>query len=689
MSSTSIDEDSTKSADSGIFQLDDLVDSATPPTTTTTTTTTTSPHSTAFLVAPALQPPRRRRKAGASGGDDSFASPPTASSPSAAGVGGVGKRAPSMPFVDSITPRASEAALPLRVGSVKRSAELEGFLSQAQSSEQLLALSATVLPVGSAPAVSSGLFMSPLPLSSVLGASLSARVSSQPSSIPTGSATAAAAAAAAAAVGDDGALPQSKQRRRTRNMDELIELLPSLLAVANFLKTHTCFEMVPNSGKVVVLEAQISLLDALSAMSENELFSATCWDAEKHDFIGLMSPLQLLNSVVHFRNELPPPPSHHDYDASSALAAQLATAAKPYPSSLSKFSTSFGEDDLDLDDATPTTPACGSITGSGGAAAAAAAASGLLAPPLPPSVRDVADADLSLALRNCTVGSWLSALSPLRVNVPTPAAPLPSSIGSPLLARRAATRGLCFIDPNDTLWDACRALLGALDSKLPLIDRDTQSVLCIVTLSRLLACLYNGLRPLPPLLSRSIDLLGVGAFVHSHAGAPRGHVSPRATVGALPPPSVQLGTPLGCALALMAKHHTSALVLVDEQYRPVTILAAADVPALFRFAVDISKPAPPAAPGVAAAPAPMAEDDAAVAVSESSLLSMPIGEAMQHIATRCQRLLTCERTSSLATVMQMLVQNRVHQVVLVDDRGVFDGVVTATDVLRFLCKSSV
>jgi CBS domain-containing protein len=470
-------------------------------------------------------------------------------------------------------------------------------------------------------------------------------------------------------------------------MDELIELLPSLLAVANFLKTHTCFEMVPNSGKVVVLEAQISLLDALSAMSENELFSATCWDAEKHDFIGLMSPLQLLNSVVHFRRELPPPPSLHDYDASSALAAQLA-AAKSHPSSLSKFSTSFDDaDDIDIDDDDNNNNdgAVGRTS-----AAAKAATSGLMAPPLPAPVRDVADADLSHALRNCTVGSWLSALSPLRVNLPTPAAPLPSAIGSPLLARRAATRGLCFIDPNDTLWDACRALLGALDSKLPLIDRDTQSVLCIVTLSRLLACLYNGLRPLPPLMSRSIDLLGVGAFVQNHAGAPRGHVSPRASIGALPPPSVQLATPLGCALALMAKHNTSSLVLVDEQYRPVTILAAADVPALFRFAVNISKPAPPAA-------APMAEDDAATSASaaaatgleSASLLSMSIGEAMQHIATRCQRLLTCERTSSLATVMQMLVQNRVHQVVLIDDRGVFDGVVSATDVLRFLCKQSV
>lgn len=468
-----------------------------------------------------------------------------------------------------------------------------------------------------------------------------------------------------------GSLPHTKQRRRTRNMDELIELVPSLLAVSNFLKTHTCFEMVPNSGKVVILESQISLLDALSAMSENELFSATVWDATKRDFVGLMSPLQLLLTVVHYRNELLPPPKssntpQRDYNASNAIVA--AAAAKPQ-SSLSIFSSSADDGD------TGTTMDGVLNTTSSGAAAAV----------VDESHDDVSDVDISAALRNCTVGHWLCELSPLRVNVPTPAAPLPSAIGSPLLAKRAAKRGLCFIDPEDTLWDACRALLGALDSKLPLVDRDTQSVLCIVTMSRLLGCLFNGLRPLPTLMTRSIDMLGVGSFINLQADRPRGHVSPRTMPATTPPPSTRLSTPLGCALDIMAIQQAAALVLVDDDYRPVTILAAADVPALFRIAVDglasggdDNQKTSPAAP---AAPAPMAEDGVA------SLLSMSCGAAMERIAARCQRLLTCERSASLASVLQMLVQNRVHQVAVVDDRGVFDGVVDAADVLRFLCRN--
>jgi CBS domain-containing protein len=465
-----------------------------------------------------------------------------------------------------------------------------------------------------------------------------------------------------------GSLPHTKQRRRTRNMDELIELVPSLLAVSNFLKTHTCFEMVPNSGKVVVLESQISLLDALSAMSENELFSATVWDATKRDFVGLMSPLQLLLAVVHYRNELLPHAApDYDYNASNALTslvASAAAAAKPH-SSLSMFSSSADDGDNTL------------TSSAGGVVAPAIAAQ-------PPTLDDVSNVDISTALGRCTVGSWLCELSPLRVNVPTPAAPLPSAIGSPLLAKRAAKRGLCFIDPDDTLWDACRALLGALDSKLPLVDRDTQSVLCIVTMSRLLACLFNGLRPLPSLLTRSIDMLGVGSFINQQADRPRGHVSPRLVPATTPPPSTRLSTPLGCALAIMAKQQAGSLVLVDDEYRPVTILAAADVPALFRIAVDVPPPdakqASPA-PAPPAVPAPMAED------APPSLLSMSCGAAMERIAARCQRLLTCERSASLASVLQMLVQNRVHQIVVVDDRGVFDGVVDGADVLRFLCRT--
>jgi hypothetical protein len=559
----------------------------------------------------------------------------------------------------------------------------------------------TVTPVNSAPMATSAGTLSTNEIARVLGGSVKRYNNALDSNVIVDASGAAAAGVPPAVVGFGsapsqfslnlgspllrgelleetvGSLPHTKQRRRTRNMDELIELVPSLLAVSNFLKTHTCFEMVPNSGKVVVLESQISLLDALSAMSENELFSATVWDATKRDFVGLMSPLQLLLTVVHYRNELLPAghaAPDYDYNASNALASLVANAVAAKPqSSLSMFSSSADDADNNL------------LTSSvGGVVAPAIAAQ-------PPALDDVSNVDISTALGHCTVGRWLCELSPLRVNVPTPAAPLPSAIGSPLLAKRAAKRGLCFIDPEDTLWDACRALLGALDSKLPLVDRDTQSVLCIVTMSRLLACLYNGLRPLPTLLTRSIDMLGVGSFINQPADRPRGHVSPRLMPASTPPPSTRLSTPLGCALAIMAKQQAGSLVLVDDEYRPVTILAAADVPALFRIAVDVVPPhaaaaaaaadAKLASPAPAAPAAPMAED------APPSLLSMSCGAAMERIAARCQRLLTCERSASLASVLQMLVQNRVHQIVVVDDRGVFDGVVDAADVLRFLCRT--
>ena len=56
-----------------------------------------------------------------------------------------------------------------------------------------------------------------------------------------------------------GSLPKSKQRRRTRNMDELSELVPGLLTVANFLKTHKWYD----SCCYVFVNAQIRLFSLL------------------------------------------------------------------------------------------------------------------------------------------------------------------------------------------------------------------------------------------------------------------------------------------------------------------------------------------------------------------------------------------------------------------------------------------
>jgi hypothetical protein len=239
-------------------------------------------------------------------------------------------------------------------------------------------------------------------------------------------------------------------------------------------------------------------------MSENELFSATVWDATKRDFVGLMSPLQLLLTVVHYRNELLPAghaAPDYDYNASNALASLVANAVAAKPqSSLSMFSSSA--DDADTQFAHQQRRwRCGARN----RRTAAGARRRQRCRHLDSAAATVQSVAGSVSSRRCvsTCRRRLRRCRRRSARRCSPSAP-------PSVASASSI-------PNDTLWDACRALLGALDSKLPLVDRDTQSVLCIVTMSRLLACLYNGLRPLPTLLTRSIDMLGVGSFINQPA----------------------------------------------------------------------------------------------------------------------------------------------------------------------------
>lgn len=67
------------------------------------------------------------------------------------------------------------------------------------------------------------------------------------------------------------------------------------------------------------------------------------------------------------------------------------------------------------------------------------------------------------------------------------------------------------------------------------------------------------------------------------------------------------------------------------------------------------------------------------------LLQSACGAALALVPSRCSRLQTCTRRASLADVVQLMVASRVHQLVVVDERsGVYDGVVTAAHVMRFL-----
>ncbi|ESO04915.1 hypothetical protein HELRODRAFT_150377, partial [Helobdella robusta] len=60
-----------------------------------------------------------------------------------------------------------------------------------------------------------------------------------------------------------------------------------------FLKAHPCYDVMPTSTKLVILDTQLSVKKAFHALNDNRIHAAPLWDTTKQDFIGLLT-------ITHF-----------------------------------------------------------------------------------------------------------------------------------------------------------------------------------------------------------------------------------------------------------------------------------------------------------------------------------------------------------------------------------------------------
>jgi hypothetical protein len=237
------------------------------------------------------------------------------------------------------------------------------------------------------------------------------------------------------------------------------------------------------------------------------------------------------------------------------------------------------------------------------------------------------------------------------------------------MLRARCSVGLRVLVCTSTPYACVRA--GAPDQKLPLLERvESSSALCVVTMSRLLGSLHRGLAaPPPPIFAHTIEQLGVGLFAGGATTPlkPPPHVSPRAAFFAPPPAptALPLSAPLVAALELIAQRRQAAVPLLDDAQRPVEVLAAADVPALVHAAAALSPVTPPSSlPNVgsvmisAAAggsgsgtntPLTASTGGARTAL-RGGLLEVACSAALALIPSRCGRVLTCTRRTTLLEV---------------------------------------
>jgi CBS domain-containing protein len=86
----------------------------------------------------------------------------------------------------------------------------------------------------------------------------------------------------------------------TKSAEDINKIIENKRTILDLLESYTCYDLIPESGKIVVLDSQLSFLSALKALEENHIKSAPLWDSIEQDFVGIITVTDFIQFLVHF-----------------------------------------------------------------------------------------------------------------------------------------------------------------------------------------------------------------------------------------------------------------------------------------------------------------------------------------------------------------------------------------------------
>lgn len=103
--------------------------------------------------------------------------------------------------------------------------------------------------------------------------------------------------------------------------------------VRDFLASHTAYELIPESGKVVLIDVDFSVRKAFHALSEQGIASAPLWDRSAQDVVGMISASDFIETLKQLRDTASSGGALTDseMDAHTIRATRLAAAAAGAP----------------------------------------------------------------------------------------------------------------------------------------------------------------------------------------------------------------------------------------------------------------------------------------------------------------------------------------------------------------------
>jgi len=208
--------------------------------------------------------------------------------------------------------------------------------------------------------------------------------------------------------------------------------------------------------------------------------------------------------------------------------------------------------------------------------------------------------------------------------------------GGGLAGRRR--KPMLYIEPECSMLDAVKKLSLHKVHRLPVIDGQTGNVLYILTHKRLLRYVYLFFQyynlPQPPVMEKSIGDLAIGSYDNIA--------------------KVEMSTPLLSALELLLTRRISALPVVNSTGHLLGLYSKCDVMNL------------------------------ASEKTYSQLNVNTVEHAMSNKPQSSEKVEKCLKSETLGAIIERLVTTEVHRLIVVSSEDVVEGVVSLSDVMRFL-----
>lgn len=95
----------------------------------------------------------------------------------------------------------------------------------------------------------------------------------------------------------DAQLKSLDEVRQNRANPNIVE---GCAAFARILRTHSCYDKLPTSARIVVFDVQLLVKKAFYALVQNGVRSAPLWDSARQKFVGMITISDFINILLHY-----------------------------------------------------------------------------------------------------------------------------------------------------------------------------------------------------------------------------------------------------------------------------------------------------------------------------------------------------------------------------------------------------